>query len=214
MLLLNFTLNIHKLLQGPERFGLQNTTFAKRPLMTTKQSACRYMTYMINCRRVKKYGHVDVPIKDNTYILQSFASTNKSSPQIRRPFNESARLPHRPRRCIDRPPLQPHRCHAGAYVYEYNVSLSGTPPSPPPVAVLSAEHHPASQLRGETRTDCTRPLRHLHYLRIVHISSARRHSPYNHPLKIFLHTFGNASHLCYSRVANSHCCTRVCRSAD
>jgi len=33
------------------------------------------------------------------------------------------------RRRIDRPALQPHRCHAGEYVYEYNVSLSGTPPT-------------------------------------------------------------------------------------
>jgi len=56
---------------------------------------------------------------------------NKSSPQIRRSFNKSARLPHRlRRRRIDRPALQPHRCRAGAYVYEYNVSLSGTPPLP------------------------------------------------------------------------------------
>lgn len=101
-----------------------------------------------------------------------FASTNKSSPQIRRPFNKSARLPHRPRRQIDRPALQPHRCRAGAYVYEYNVSPSGTPAPPPPptVAVLST----VTGYGENTKTDCTRPPRHLYHRRIVHISSARR----------------------------------------
>jgi len=58
-----------------------------------------------------------------------FVSTNKSFSQIHGPFNKSARQPHRPRRRrIDRPALQPLRCRAGAYVYEYNVSLSGKPP--------------------------------------------------------------------------------------
>lgn len=79
-----------------------------------------------------------------------FVSTNKSFPQIRRPFNKSARQPHRPRRRrIDRPALQPHRCRAGAYVYEYNVSLSGTPPPPSQGSGSTLHGTPRSQATGK-----------------------------------------------------------------
>jgi len=137
-----------------------------------------------------KYGHADVPTQENMYMgtWSFFVSTNNSFPQIHRPFNKSARQPHRPRRRrIDRPALQPHPCRAGAYVYEYNVSLSGTPiPLPQGVAeVVSTEHH-AHRQRGKYRTDCTRPPRHLYHRWIVHISSTRGNSPYHCPRKIFI----------------------------
>lgn len=47
-----------------------------------------------------KYGHADVPTQENMYMgtWSFFVSTNNSFPQIHRPFNKSARQPHRPRR--------------------------------------------------------------------------------------------------------------------